>query len=250
MRKITHSRHAAFAVFAGLLALTGCSRLDMQDQPKYKPQRPSDFFADGRSGRPELDGTIARGTLNEDTEFYKGKDAAGKDVEALPVKVDKALLERGQNRYDIFCAPCHGRTGNGLGMVVRRGFKQTPSYHIDRLRNAPVGHFYEVISNGYGAMLNYSAQVQPRDRWAIVAYIRALQYSQNAPVADLPQEAKAKLPAAGAAMSKEMSHAMQMEPMAPPDSDLNNFPNEPATPVGVPGAMGAGARKSVQADKK
>jgi mono/diheme cytochrome c family protein len=250
MRKIMNTRHAVPAVATALLILSGCSRLDMQDQPKYKPQRPSDFFADGRSGRPEIEGTIARGTLNEDTEFYKGKDASGKDVEAFPVKVDKAFLQRGQERYDIFCAPCHGRTGNGLGMIVRRGFKQTPSYHIERLRSAPVGHFYDVISNGYGAMLNYSAQLQPRDRWAVVAYIRALQYSQNAPVADLPQEAKLKLPAAGAPMSKEMSHAMEMEPMAPADGDLNNFPNEPATPAGVPGAMGAGARKPAQAEKK
>ncbi len=174
------------------LSLVGCSRLDMQDQPKYRPQRPSDFFADGRSERQPVEGTIARGALNEDTAFYEGKDAAGKDIEAFPIAVDKAFIERGQQRYDIYCAPCHGAIGNGLGMIVRRGFKQPPSYHIDRLREAPVGHFYDVISNGYGAMLNYAQQVQVRDRWAIVAYIRALQYSQNANVNDLPAEARAQ----------------------------------------------------------
>jgi mono/diheme cytochrome c family protein len=235
---------AAAALLAG-----GCSRLDMQDQPKYKPQRPSDFFADGRSGRPELDGTIARGELHEDPAFYDGKDASHKDVEAFPIAVDKALIERGHQRYDIYCSPCHGRLGNGLGMVEQRGFKQPPSYHIDRLRNAPVGHFYDVISNGYGAMLNYSEQLQVRDRWAIVAYIRALQYSQNANVGDLSSEARARLPEAGQAMSPEMKNAMTAEPMAPPDRDFTNFPAQPATPAGVPGSMGAGAYNS-QPEKK
>jgi mono/diheme cytochrome c family protein len=213
----------------------------MQDQPKYKPQRPSDFFADGRSGRPELEGTIARGQLNEDTAFYNGQDAAGKDIDSFPITVDKAVIERGHQRYDIYCAPCHGRLGNGMGMVVQRGFKQPPSYHIDRLRNAPVGHFYDVITNGYGAMLNYAEQIQVRDRWAIIAYIRALQYSQNANVNDLPTEARAQLPPAGQAMSGGMKAAMAAEPMAPPDNDFMNFPAQPATPAGVPGAMGVGA---------
>jgi mono/diheme cytochrome c family protein len=233
---------------ASLLAV-GCSRLDMQDQPKYKPQRPNDFFADGRSGRPELDGTIARGELHEDAAFYYGKDAAGKDIDAFPLPVDKALIERGQQRYDIYCSPCHGRLGNGMGMVVQRGFKQPPSYHIERLRNAPVGHLFEVISNGYGAMLNYAQQIQVRDRWAIVAYIRVLQYSQNANVNDLPTEARAKLPPPGQAMSPEMKNAMEAEPMAAPDKDFTNFPAQPATPAGVPGAMGAGAYNS-QPEKK
>ncbi len=228
----------------------GCSRLDMQDQPKYKPQRPSEFFADGRSDRPEPEGTIARGQLQEDTAFYNGKDAAGKDIDAFPIAVDKTVILRGQQRYDIYCAPCHGRLGNGMGMIVQRGFKQPPSYHIERLRNAPVGHLFEVITNGYGAMLNYSQQIQVRDRWAIVAYIRALQYSQNANVADLSVEAKAKLPATGAPMSPEMKEAMQKEPMAPADSDFTNFPAEPATPAGVPGAMGAGAHSRTQPEKK
>jgi mono/diheme cytochrome c family protein len=233
----------AVALAAAAL-LAGCSRLDMQDQPKFKPQRPSDFFADGRSGRPELDGTIARGELHEDTAYYEGRDAAGREVDAFPLPVDKVLLERGRQRYDIYCSPCHGRLGNGLGMIQRRGFKQPPSYHIARLRNASVGHFYDVITNGYGAMLNYSQQIQVRDRWAIVAYIRALQYSEDANVNDLSAEARNRLPQPGAAMSQEMKNATEAEPMAPPDKDFTNFPAQPATPAGVPGAFGAGVYNS------
>ncbi len=245
------ARPFAAIVLSGLALVTvGCSRQDMHDQPKYKPQRPSEFFADGRDSRPEVDGTIARGELNEDVAYYNGKDNLGKDVDAFPIAVNKAVIERGRQRYDIYCAPCHGRLGNGMGMIVQRGFKQPPSYHIDRLRNAPVGHFYDVVTNGYGAMLNYSQQIQVRDRWAIVAYIRALQYSQNANVNDLPTEAKAKLPPAGQAMGADMKDAMEHEPMAPADSDFKNFPAEPATPAGVPGAMGAGAHSRSQADSQ
>jgi mono/diheme cytochrome c family protein len=232
------------------LLLAGCSRLDMQDQPKYKYERPSDFFADGRSDRPELEGTVARGSLNTDTAYYEGKGPDGKDIDAFPLVVDKVLVERGQQRFDAFCAPCHGRIGNGLGMIVRRGFKQPPSYHIDRLRQAPVGHFYDVITNGYGAMLNYSQQVGVRDRWAIVAYIRALQYSQDANVSDLSLEARAKLPGAGQTLTPEMKAAQANEPIVPRDSDFYNFPAVPATPSGVPGAIGAGAAKSNQPERK
>jgi len=230
---------AALSIFS-----VGCSRLDMQDQPKFKAQGANQFFVDGRDGRPELDGTIARGQLNEDTAFYEGRDAAGKDLEAFPIAVDKAVIERGRQRYDIYCSPCHGRLGNGLGMIVQRGFKQPPSYHIERLRNAPVGHFFDVITNGYGAMLNYSQQIQVRDRWAIVAYIRALQYSQNANASDLPTEARAQLPPTGQPMSAPMKNATDKEPLAPVDHDFMNFPYQPATPAGVPGAMGAGAASS------
>jgi mono/diheme cytochrome c family protein len=231
-----------YLLLAASLALAGCSRLDMQDQPKYRPQRPSDFFADGRSERQPVEGTIARGALDEDTAFYEGKDAAGKDIEAFPIAVDKTVIVRGQQRFDVYCSPCHGRIGNGLGMIVRRGFKQPPSYHIDRLRNAPVGHLYDVISNGYGAMLNYASQVQPRDRWAIVAYIRALQYSENANINDLPQEARARVPAAGTPPSAAQAN----EPITPSDPDFVDFPAKPATPSGVPGAHGAGAEHTTQ----
>jgi mono/diheme cytochrome c family protein len=239
------AKSAALLVLS--LAAAGCSRLDMQDQPKYRPQRPSDFFADGRSERQPVEGTIARGALNEDTEFYTGKDASGKDIDAFPVAVDKAFVERGQQRYDIYCAPCHGRIGNGLGMIVRRGFKQPPSYHIDRLRTAPVGHLYDVVSNGYGAMQDYAMQLQPRDRWAIVAYIRALQYSENANVNDLSADARTKI---GQATTAELRDALAHEPLAPPDTDFTNFPAVPATPSGVPGVNGAGAAPSNQPERK
>ncbi|HWE49153.1 MAG TPA: cytochrome c [Bryobacteraceae bacterium] len=238
-------RISLLMILAGV-TLAGCSRLDMQDQPKYRPQRPSEFFADGRSERQPVEGTIARGQLDEDTAFYEGKDAAGKDVEEFPIAVDKTVIERGHQRFDIYCAPCHGRIGNGLGMIVRRGFKQPPSYHTDRLREAPVGHFYDVISNGYGGMLNYASQVQPRDRWAIIAYIRALQYSENANINDLPAEARNRLPAAGA----QPTGAEKNEPVAPPDVDITDFPHQPATPSGVPGVSGAGARPGKQPERK
>ena len=237
---------SGLAVASLSLLATGCARLDMQDQPKYRPQRPSQFFADGRSERQPIEGTVARGAMEDDTAFYEGKDAAGKDIADFPIAVNKEVIVRGQQRYDIYCAPCHGRIGNGLGMIVRRGFKQPPSYHIDRLRNAPVGHFYDVITNGYGAMLNYAAQVQPRDRWAIVAYIRALQYSENASVNDLPAEARAKLPATNAPATAAQAN----EPLVPPDTDFVDFPNKPATPAGVPGAHGAGAAPSNQPERQ
>jgi len=228
-----------YILLASALLLAGCSRLDMQDQPKYKPQRPSDFFVDGRSGRPQVEGTIARGDMEEDVAYYEGKNDKGDDLDIFPVAVDKALLDRGRQRFDIYCAPCHGRIGNGLGMIVRRGFKQPPSYHIDRLRNAPVGHLYDVITNGYGAMLNYAAQVQVRDRWAIVAYIRALQYSQNVNVNELSADARTKV---GQPLSAERQAAERMQPLVPSDPDFNNFPAVPATPAGVPGAFGPGAK--------
>jgi mono/diheme cytochrome c family protein len=193
-----------------------------------------------------VEGTVARGTLNEDTAFYEGKDASGEDVKEFPLAVDRAVLRRGQQRFDVYCAPCHGRIGNGLGMIVRRGFKQPPSYHTDRLREAPVGHLYDVITNGYGAMLNYASQIQPRDRWAIVAYIRALQYSEHANLDELSAASQRRVPAVGQAPSRAVTN----EPITPPDSDVTDFPNQPATPSGVPGALGAGARPGKQPERK
>lgn len=180
----------------GAASLAGC-RQDMHDQPKYKPLAASTFFRDGRSARPLVEDTVARGHLDEDTEFYAGKTAAGKPVEAFPIAVTAELIQRGRERFDIYCSPCHDRTGGGRGMVVRRGFKQPPSYHIDRLRQAPAGYFFDVMTNGFGAMPDYRAQVDPADRWAIVAYIRALQRSQQATLADVPAEEAAKLEAGG-----------------------------------------------------
>ncbi len=169
----------------------GC-RQDMAEQPRYDPLEASTFFADGQSARPLPPGTVARGYLREDTELYTGK--SGKDfTNTFPFPVTRTVLERGQERYNIFCSPCHDRTGSGNGMIVRRGYTPPPSFHQDRLREAPVGYFFDVITNGFGAMPDYAAQIPPRDRWAIVAYIRALQLSQHATLEDVPAEERAKL---------------------------------------------------------
>ena len=165
----------------------------MHDQPKFIPLRPTDFFGDGRSERPLIEGTVARGHLNDDAALYTGKGPDGKPVDEFPFPVTRDVLERGQDRCNIYCAPCHDSLGTGNGRIVRRGFRHPPSYHIDRLRQVPAGYLYDVITNGFGAMPDYSAQVLPRDRWAIVAYIRALQLSQNASINDIPADAKARL---------------------------------------------------------
>jgi hypothetical protein len=170
----------------------------MHDQPKYIPLRPSAFFADSRSERPLLEGTVARGHLNDDAAFYTGKGPDNKPVAEFPMPVNKELLQRGRERFDVYCAPCHDRLGTGLGMIVRRGYRRPPSYHIDRLRAVPPGYVYDVISNGFGAMPDYAAQIQPADRWAIAAYIKALQLSQNASIHDVPPEKRAALSAGGA----------------------------------------------------
>ena len=164
----------------------------MQDQPKYKDLRGSAFFDDHRSARPVVEDTVARGQLRLDEKFYTGKED-GKPLVDLPVPVTAALLSRGRERYDIFCSPCHDRAGTGLGTVVRRGLRRPNSFHIDRLRESPAGYFYDVMSNGFGSMSDYSAQIEPGDRWAIVAYIRALQLSQRAALSDVPEKERAAL---------------------------------------------------------
>ena len=170
----------------------------MQDQPKYIPLRPSDFFSDGRSERQLVPGTVARGHLDDDAAYYTGKGPDGKPVDDFPFAVTRDVILRGQDRFNIYCAPCHDRLGNGDGMVVRRGYRKPPSYHIDRLRQVPNGYIYDVITNGFGAMPDYSAQIQPADRWAVVAYVRALQLSQNASVNDVPPADRAQLGQGGA----------------------------------------------------
>ncbi len=174
---------ALIAVLAAC-GLSAC-RQDMHNQPKYRPLRAASFFPDGASARPMVEGTVARGTLQEDEAFFTGK-VANALIAELPMPVDEAVLNRGEERFNIFCAPCHDRAGTGKGMVVQRGFRAPTSFHIDRLRQAPAGHFFDVMTNGLGAMPDYRAQVSPRDRWAIVAYIRALQLSQHATPADIP----------------------------------------------------------------
>lgn len=180
---------ASFAVLA--LLFSGC-RLDMHVQPKYLPYAATTFFLDGRSERPVVPGTVARGQLRTDELFYTGREN-GVAADKFPFPITRADLERGRERYDIYCTPCHDYTGGGRGMIVQRGFPQPPSYHIQRLRDAPVGHFYEVITNGFGAMYSYAARVQPADRWRIAAYIRVLQLSQNAKIDDVPASERQKM---------------------------------------------------------
>jgi len=173
---------------AWLFLLVGCSlKQDMAKQPAERPLWPSDFFEDGRSARPLVENTVMRGSVLED------ELAIPKDSNVFPLPLDLQLLERGEDRYKIFCSPCHGLQGDGNGMVAMRGMKHPPSYHQDRLRQVPNGYIYDVITNGFGAMFGYSAQVTPRDRWAIVAYVRALQLSRNAKVSDLPPDVREKV---------------------------------------------------------
>ncbi|MBZ5618774.1 MAG: cytochrome c [Acidobacteriia bacterium] len=169
----------------------------MHDQPKYIPLRPSEFFADGRSERPLIEGTVARGHLNDDAPLYTGKGPDGKPLDTFPFPVTKDVIQRGQERFNVYCSPCHDRLGNGEGTIVSRGYRKPPSYHIDRLRQVPNGYLFDVITNGFGAMPD-SAQIQARDRWAIVAYVRALQLSQNASLNDVPADARAQLSQGGA----------------------------------------------------
>jgi mono/diheme cytochrome c family protein len=164
----------------------------MADQPRYKPLAKSAFFGDERSARPAVEGAVARGALEIDDLFYTGK-VNGKAADIFPAPVTQAMLRRGRERFNIYCAPCHDRAGNGQGLVVRRGYRAPPSFHSDRLRQAPPGHFFDVITHGFGAMPDYGEQVDPADRWAIVAYIRALQLSQRAQLADVPENERRRL---------------------------------------------------------
>jgi mono/diheme cytochrome c family protein len=173
------------------IVLSAC-RQDMHDQPKFTPLRESTFFGDARSARPLVAGTVARGRLHDDPLVETGK-IGNADADVFPFPVDANLMARGRERFDIFCSPCHGRTGAGDGMVVQRGYRHPPSYHDDRLRNAPVGHFIDVMANGFGAMPDYAEQVNARDRWAIAAYIRALQLSEHATIADVPARERGAL---------------------------------------------------------
>jgi mono/diheme cytochrome c family protein len=172
-------------LLAATLALAAC-RQDMHDQPRFKPLAESDFYTDLRSARPPVEGTVARGQLHQDSYFYSGKigDNPG---DYMPFPVTEELLARGQQRFNIYCAPCHSRLGDGNGVIPARGFpRKPPSYQIERLRKAPLGYLFDVIAGGFGAMPDYASQIPPRDRWAIVAYIRALQLSQGATAADVP----------------------------------------------------------------
>lgn len=186
------SERAVAGVVLALLvstALAGCGQKEsyqlMAQTPRYEPLEPSRFFPDGSSSRPLVPGTVARGQLQDDALLATGL-VDGEPSTVLPFAATPALLERGHNRFDIYCSPCHSRLGDGQGMVVRRGFSPPPSFHIERLREAPIGHFFQVMTDGFGAMPEYAKQLSLQDRWAVAAYIRALQLSQRATLADVP----------------------------------------------------------------
>jgi len=213
-----HDAMRTLAALVGFVVLslfaTGCRR-DMQDQPKMKPFRSSSFFRDGLSGRQPVEGTVARGYLREDTAFFTGKksgtastttasstpasakNAYPDDVDTFPFAVNDEIVKRGQERYNIFCSVCHGKTGNGDGMIVRRGYRRAASFNDDRLRQAPVGHFFDAITNGWAAMPAYAPQIPVQDRWAIIAYIRALQLSQQTAAAASSTPAPTPSPTTG-----------------------------------------------------
>jgi hypothetical protein len=217
------------SVVVSFLVLTGC-RQDMHNQPRYEPLQPSTLFADGRASRPLVQGTVPRGGLKSDRQFYTGRrglaqpvgltrgaanqaapqaapqatagsqpDASGPlsfdpdFVTEFPMQVTRQTLQRGQQRYQMFCTPCHGYTGDANGMIVQRGLSRPPSFHIARLRQAPVGHYFDVITNGFGAMYSYSSRIPVGDRWAIIAYVRALQLSQGATIQDVPENERGKI---------------------------------------------------------
>lgn len=195
----SQSKHLV-AALAATVMLVGC-RQDMHDAPRYEAFEASSSFADNRASRTPPAGTVARGWLREDEALYTGK-INGQTVEQFPFAIGREELARGQERYNIYCTPCHGRLGDGQGMVVQRGLRQAASYHQDRLREEKVGYFYDVITNGFGAMQGYAEQIPVRDRWLIVAYVRTLQLSQHASIDDVPADRRSGLdaePAAGTA---------------------------------------------------
>ena len=231
-----------FGAMAAMLVLAGC-RQDMHNQPKMVPQRGSSVFADGRSVRPQIMNTVARSQGHEDAYFFTGL-VAGKEGDGMPLPVTIELLERGQERYNIYCTACHSRVGNGVGMIVQRGYRPAGNFHTERLRNAPLGHFFAVMTNGFGAMPDYSAQLTPADRWAVAAYIRALQLSQNAKQSDV---------ASGQHVQElhEIAKEQGMpegfaDPWALPNTAVYGTPN--GQDNGIPGQPGAGVPGGAKAN--
>jgi mono/diheme cytochrome c family protein len=234
-----HSKNSLFrwtmaaAALAVLIPLAGC-RQDMQDEPKMIPQRESKFFANGRSVRPQVLGTVARGQLDADTYFYTGL-IDNKAQDAMPYPVNMTVLRRGQERFDIYCTPCHSRLGNGRGMIVERGYKPAGDLLEPRILNEPLGHYFDVISHGYGAMPDYAAQIATKDRWAIAAYIRALQLSQSATLQDVPAGVNIQTLA-------EVSQQMGYAPNFPQGWTLPALTNVPSAGDMFPNASAAGTR--------
>ncbi|HEX7616177.1 MAG TPA: cytochrome c [Thermoanaerobaculia bacterium] len=224
-RTLSLSVLSALPVLA--LALGGC-RNDMHHQAKIKPFRESTFFADGASARALPEGTVARGFLREDAALSRGQGPDGKFVEKIPVEITRALLLRGQERFNIYCSPCHGRTGEGQGMIVQRGFKRPMSYHVDRLRAERAGYFFDVMTNGFGQMSSYAAQVPPEDRWAIVAWIRTLQASHSMPEDLLRKEDREMLDAAARAEATSATASVAHASSSPssPSRKSSSSPSE------------------------
>lgn len=204
----------------GLIALgavgLGACRHDMQDQPKYEALEGSRFFSNSSAARMPPEHTVARGELREDSVYYSGFTPDDQLVPSIPMKVTAQTLKRGQATFNAFCSPCHDRAGTGRGMIVRRGFPQPPTYHQERLRTAPDGYFFDVMTNGFGRMPSYASQVPVEDRWAVVAYIRALQLSQHAPIDELPEEMRAKAQDAGF-LPPEITQELPGEGATPPE---------------------------------
>lgn len=186
------ARILGLLLFVGATALVAACQQRMADQPRQKPLSKTTFFGDDRSARPAVEGAIPRGGLEADELFYTGK-IGGKEADVFPFRVNEATFRRGRERFNIYCSPCHDRTGGGQGLVVRRGFRPPPSFHTERMRQAPPGHFFDVMTHGFGAMPDYAEQIPPDDRWAIAAYIRALQLSQQAQLTDAPESERRRL---------------------------------------------------------
>ena len=195
--QMARSQRRLFIALAAAVLVAGC-RQDMHDAPRYEAFEASSTFADNRASRVAPVGTVARGWLRDDEALYTGK-VAGQMVEQFPFAIAHSDLARGQQRFNIYCTPCHGRLGDGNGMVVQRGLRQAASFHQDRLRQEKIGYFFDVITNGFGAMPDYATQIPVRDRWLIAAYVRTLQFSQHAPVNELPPDQRSAIDAAGTA---------------------------------------------------
>ncbi len=227
------SRLAAATGLAALLFIAGC-RQDMQDQPKMVPQRGTDFFADHRGARPQVLDTVARGQLREDSYFYtgvvQGANGYREELNQMPFPVTLEVLKRGQERFNIYCTPCHSRVGNGQGEIVQRGYKPAANFHDQVRMSQPISHYFYVMTHGYGAMPDYSAQLAPEDRWAVAAYIRALQLSQEATVADVPAGAQVQeLKDLAAAQG----HPEYAQPWLLPSTAVQAYP--PIAKEGTPG---------------
>lgn len=253
------SRWMAASVVAVFALLTGC-RQDMHDQPKFIPQRGTSFFADHRSARPQVEHTVARGQLREDAYYYTGivpgPNGYREERNEMPFPVTMEVLKRGQERYNIYCTPCHSRAGNGLGMIVDRGYKPAANFHDQVRLSQPLSHYFYVMTNGYGAMPEYASQLTPEDRWAVAAYIRALQLSQNATEKDVPAGTQIEnlkdiavqegYPAEFASPWKLPTTGIQALPIDKNQGNPGMAPASPSKPIMTPRTGAAGQPQSTK----